>query len=183
MSKSFAPHSGSNETIEWYTPPEIFTALNTTFDLDPASPGQDKCHVPAQTHYTYHDNGLALPWSGLVWLNPPYGSNTKKWLLKLLRHSRTDEGGIALVFARTDNEWFQAICSQSTSVTFLSSRVKFIRPDTTQADSPASGSMLVAFGSRGHAIVTAAQPNLGVTFRPEPSCIDCSGPYDCDLHS
>ena len=60
-------------TDEWYTPPEIFTALALIFVQDPRSPGPSFCHVPAQKIYTKEDDGLYQPWLGLVWLNPPFG--------------------------------------------------------------------------------------------------------------
>jgi len=53
-------------TDEWYTPPEIFTALALIFALDPCSPGPGLCHVPAQKIYTQDDDGLYHPWFGLV---------------------------------------------------------------------------------------------------------------------
>lgn len=43
------------------------------FDLDPCSPVGRPWDTAAQ-HHTIHDNGLLKPWSGRVWLNPPYAS-------------------------------------------------------------------------------------------------------------
>ena len=43
------------ESDEWYTPPEIFDALNITFDLDPCSPGINHW-VPAKNVYTKQDD-------------------------------------------------------------------------------------------------------------------------------
>lgn len=55
-----------SENVEWYTPPQIFEALGMHFDLDPCSPGVGKSFVPANTHYTRADDGLAAPWAGSV---------------------------------------------------------------------------------------------------------------------
>jgi hypothetical protein len=57
---------------DWFTPPEIFEALDLTFDLDPCSPGPSHW-VPARKIYTVEDDGLAQPWEGLTFVNPPFG--------------------------------------------------------------------------------------------------------------
>ncbi|MBF0326024.1 MAG: hypothetical protein HQL42_13265 [Alphaproteobacteria bacterium] len=57
---------------DWYTPPDISEALGLIFDLDPCSPGPGHW-VPALRIYTKGDDGLAQPWEGLVWMNPPFG--------------------------------------------------------------------------------------------------------------
>ena len=65
----FAHESTHNISVEWYTPPEIFTALGLAFDLDPCSPGPGKSFVPARRHYTVADDGLAVARSAsfLAW--------------------------------------------------------------------------------------------------------------------
>ena len=60
------------ETSEWYTPPEIFTALRLEFDRDPAHPVWP-LRVPTRKVYTKEDDGLAQSWRGLVFLNMPFG--------------------------------------------------------------------------------------------------------------
>ncbi|CAO3429445.1 DNA N-6-adenine-methyltransferase [Azospirillum doebereinerae] len=73
---------------EWYTPAsEIRVILNALsldrFDCDPASPGPEISKVPARTHYTRSQDGLAQDWSGVVWINPPY-SDKESWLCKAI---------------------------------------------------------------------------------------------------
>ena len=58
-------------TDDWYTPRDIFDALGLTFDLDPCSPGPAHW-VPARKIYTKEDDGLVQPWSGTVFMNPPF---------------------------------------------------------------------------------------------------------------
>lgn len=65
----FTHESTHNESIEWYTPPEIFDSLGLEFDLDPCSPGEGKSFVPAKNLYTAEDDGLTSPWSGTVFMN------------------------------------------------------------------------------------------------------------------
>jgi DNA N-6-adenine-methyltransferase (Dam) len=63
-----------NSSVEWFTPPEIFEAMETVFDLDVASPGANVVPwIPARSHLTRSEDGLKQRWRGYVWMNPPYG--------------------------------------------------------------------------------------------------------------
>jgi hypothetical protein len=91
---------------EWFTPPEIFDALGLVFDLDPCQPEQGRAFlsVPCRNFFTVAEDGLAQPWYGLVWLNPPFGGRNGHvpWLRRFMDHGN----GIALVAARTSAAWF-----------------------------------------------------------------------------
>lgn len=127
---------------EWLTPPEIIKSLGN-FDLDPCSPIISPWPT-AKQHYTMKDNGLMLPWSGRVWLNPPYGKHTGVWLNRLALHGK----GTALIFARTDTKmFFSEVWDRATTILFLKGRLFFHHVDGTRAkfDSGAP-SVLVAYG-------------------------------------
>ena len=134
--------SAVGQTVEWFTPPSIFAALGITFDLDPASPGAETVPwVPANRHFTLTDNGLWHDWSGRVWLNPPYGQSAPAFLARFVDHGH----GIALVFSRTETEWWHATAPGADTVCFLKGRVAFIREDGYSAPSQ-MGSALIAYG-------------------------------------
>jgi len=150
--KGFTHESTYNESKEWYTPREIFQALNIDFDLDPCSPGQDIVRwIPAQIHYTIRDDGLTAKWFGNVFINPPYGMDTPKWMRRLSKHGN----GIALVFARPDTRWFHDYVPLADAICFIKGRIGFVPAEKAlfYADGiwkPKGGcgaaSMLVAFG-------------------------------------
>jgi hypothetical protein len=131
-------------TDDWYTPPEIFDALGLTFDLDPCSPGPHHW-VPARKVYTVEDDGLRSKWSGLVWMNPPFGGRNGQvpWLEKFMEHGN----GIALVAARTSAGWFHDVAVQAETMLFPRGKTKFIRPDGTRGESPGTGIVLLGMGN------------------------------------
>jgi len=150
--KGFTHESTYNESKEWYTPREIFKALNIDFDLDPCSPGHDIVRwIPVQFHHTILDDGLSTEWFGNVFMNPPYGMDTPKWMKKLSRHGN----GIALVFARPDTKWFHDYIPLADAICFIKGRIGFVPAEKAEfyADGiwkPKGGcgaaSMLVAYG-------------------------------------
>ena len=67
-----------SNTVEWATPPEVYDPLNREFGftLDvAATPENAKC----PRYYTRNDDGLAQPWDGVCWMNPPYGKDVPKF--------------------------------------------------------------------------------------------------------
>ena len=130
----------------WLTPPEIIQALGP-FDLDPCAAPEPRPWPTAARHVTRPGDGLLADWQGaFVWCNPPYSREAVNWLRRLSDHGH----GIALVFARTETEWFWETVWRSPSVQgllFLQGRVHFHHPDGTKAKANAGApSVLVAYG-------------------------------------
>lgn len=138
------PYKG--RTDEWLTPPEIVKALGP-FDLDPCSP-VDRPWDTAARHYTIFDGGLDQEWSGRVWLNPPYGPETGKWMRKLAAHG----DGIAFIFARTETHMFhEHAWAKASGFLFLRGRIHFYRVDGSRANANAGGpSVLIAYGAENY---------------------------------
>jgi hypothetical protein len=88
------------------------------------------------------EDGFVSQWSGRVWLNPPYGKETSRWLEKLADHGN----GVALIFARMDTQWAQNMLRKADAVNFLKGRIAFIRVSGKKATNAGMGSMLLAFG-------------------------------------
>ena len=130
---------------DWYTPPEIFSALKESFDLDPCSPGVGHW-VPASAIYTKADDGLHKQWHGFVFMNPPFGGRNGHvpWLIKFLKHGN----GIAIVMAYTSSGWFHKYASKADAMLFPRGKTKFIRPDGSIGKAPGHGIVLLAMGER-----------------------------------
>lgn len=136
---------------EWLTPPEILAGLGA-FDLDPCAPATRPWDT-ATRHFTRADNGLARPWHGRVWLNPPYGLIAAKWLARLADHG----DGIALIFARTETQmFFEHVWPKAEALLFLEGRLHFLTVDGRRAKTNAGApSVLVAYGpTNAHALRT-----------------------------
>jgi len=131
-------------TDDWITPPQLVKALGK-FDLDPCEcEPQPWLHAPRG--YTKADDGLTQRWQGRVWLNPPYGPDTEKWVLRLALHGN----GIALVQARIETRWFRdTVWEFANGILVMQGRPTFYRPDGTKAMGNSGGPcVFAAFGEQ-----------------------------------
>jgi len=159
MSKTgIGSHTKPNrgESVNWITPPEVVDALGL-FDLDPCCPrfmpwrtanvmlSRDRRgNENPEAATTLTACGLQHKWSGRVWLNPPYDKSLPQWFSKLARHGN----GCALVFARTETEWFfKWVWPWATALRFIAGRLTFRLPDgAAPAHNSGGPSVLVAYG-------------------------------------
>jgi len=166
--QSMAVHY-SSATPEWYTPRPIIDRVVDFFDaiyLDPCSNSHDAPNVPAGAVYTESDDGLAQPWFGRVYVNPPYGDGIGRWTEKARNEyeasrNRLDpdepelfsvESVIMLLPARVDTEWFRTL--RDYAVCFLRGRLKFVGADSS-APFP---SMMVYLGDEVDRFARVMQP-------------------------
>ena len=137
------PVRGKND--EWLTPPGIIEALGP-FDLDPCSP-VERPWPTAKRHLTIEDDGLHAMWADdeMVWVNPPYGTQTWRWLDRLAVHPA---GGVALTFARTETAgFFGSIWAEADCLLFLKGRLHFHYVTGERANANAGApSVLIAYG-------------------------------------
>ena len=151
-----------SEETEWLTPRAVLdravVALGA-IDLDPcADAGR---HVRATTHFTVSDDGLAQPWHGRVFMNPPYGREVGLWVAKLAAEVSAGHvtEAITLVSARTDTAWWRTLPAHR--ICFAAARLTF-----SDADAPAPFPSAIAYaGPRPDAFV-AAFSSLGPIYAP-----------------
>lgn len=98
----------------------------------------------AERHYTIEDDGLSQDWRGRAWVNPPYGPELGAWLYKLARHR---DGGIALIFARTETRpFFDNVWGRASAIFFFRGRLHFYDVAGKRATANAGGpSVLCAY--------------------------------------
>lgn len=142
----------SSDTPEHYTPETFLAAVREVFgdvpDLDPCSNSRTTPNVAAHAHYTADDDGLAQPWRGRVFVNPPYGRDIQAWTEKMRQEWARGKvlELIALLPARTDTEWFDGLTGDSDDaiVCFLRGRLTFVG----NSDPAPFPSVAVYFGAR-----------------------------------
>lgn len=100
---------GSDEA---YTPRWVIDAARLVLgeiDLDPASCPEAQAVVAARRYFTQAENGLAHPWHGRVWLNPPY-SDSLPWVRKAVAHWKEGEiTGLLLLRGDTGTAYSQLL--------------------------------------------------------------------------
>ena len=113
-------------TVEWETPIEFFAPLNEEFNftLDVAATQLNK---KVEKCFTLEDNGLEKSWKNEVcWMNPPYGREMTKWILKAKIESEQNNVTIVcLIPARTNTSWWHNICLKASEIRFVLGRPKF----------------------------------------------------------
>lgn len=114
----------SSASDEWETPHILFDELDRLFGgftLDPcATPQNAKCSV----FFTRAEDGLSKPWTGKVFMNPPYGREVGKWVKKAWEESLGGALVVCLLPARVDTRWWHEYARKG-HVYFLRGRLKF----------------------------------------------------------
>lgn len=140
--------SAAAGSTTWLTPPHVLDALGgwEEFDLDPCAAPAPRPWPTAWIMNAESDaDGLALEWSGRVWLNPPYGAAVEAWLRKLADHDQ----GTALIFARTETDPFRRqVWERAAGLLFLHGRLFFHNSDGGRAKfNGGAPSVLCAYGA------------------------------------
>lgn len=136
---------------EWYSPRDVVEAARDvlgTIDLDPASCDVANTVIRASKIFTRQDNGLDQPWSGRVYLNPPYRQpEIEQFCEKFAQHAKAGEiDGIVLANNCTDTKWFNVLAGAATAFCFPSFRCRYWQPDR-ETSTALQGQVVVYAGS------------------------------------
>jgi phage N-6-adenine-methyltransferase len=135
----------SSNQESWATPQELFDALDEEFrfTLDPcASASNAKC----DRYFTVADDGLVQPWTGSVFMNPPYGRTIGKWVEKAYRESLLGATVVCLIPARTDTAYWHDYVMRAHEVRFIRGRLHFGGGHERTARNAPFPSAVVIFG-------------------------------------
>lgn len=142
----------TSKTAEWGTPQDFFDNLNEEFGftLDVCA---DHWNNKCDRYFTKENNGLDQVWSGVCWMNPPYGREIGKWMAKAVDSWKAGATVVCLVPSRTDTAWWHDYAMQG-EVRFVRRRLKFMGEGGIRFEAP--------FPS---AVVVYRSPNVGKDLR------------------
>jgi DNA N-6-adenine-methyltransferase (Dam)/Sigma-70, region 4 len=144
--------------IEWYTPGNVIEAARNVLggiDLDPASTALANATVGAARYFTVDDDGLARPWKGRVWLNPPYRTGlVERFIYRAIDLFEQGDVTAAVVLTNnaTDTRWWQRLAAAASAVCFPAGRIRFLAHDGEQR-TPLQGQTIAYLGGDGKVFV------------------------------
>lgn len=114
----------SAKTDKWATPQPFFDELAREFPFE-----VDVCALPESAkcarYFTPEQDGLKQTWSGVCWMNPPYGRAIAPWVKKAYESARAGATMVCLVPARTDTRWWHDYVMKADEIRYVKGRLKF----------------------------------------------------------
>jgi hypothetical protein len=167
----------SHQSADWYTPPrfiELAREVLGEIDLDPASAALPQTWIRAGRYYTEAEDGLAQPWRGKVFLNPPYGtgprgSNQAVWSERLVTSYRAGEveAAVLLVNSTHGYGWYERLWS-AWPCCLARERIAFLRADGTPGGQAKRGQTFVYLGRETERFAEAFG-GVGRVLLPDPA--------------
>lgn len=113
----------SSETDLWSTPQDFFDRLDAEFNFE-----LDVCathtNAKCKRYFTETENGLLQKWTGVVWMNPPYGREIDEWIQKAYESAQEGATVVCLIPSRTDTRWWHDYCMKG-EIRFVKGRLQF----------------------------------------------------------
>lgn len=138
----------------WYLPPlwasRFRAALGGVIDLDPCAARPDLDAIHADTAYLYpYQDGLALPWFGRVYCNPPYDRNgVRAFASKAIREVDNCQSMALLAPCAPSSRWWRDLARAAEVVIFLPVRINFIDGSPNPGKTTSGKQALTIFGWR-----------------------------------
>ena len=113
--------------MDWETPNKLFRKLDNefSFDVDVCADNQNK---KCDKYFDVNDDGLSQKWSGVCWMNPPYGREIRHWVEKAYQETVVNgntEKVVCLVPVRSDTKWWHDFIMRAKEIRFLNKRLSF----------------------------------------------------------
>lgn len=114
----------SSKSNEWDTPRGFFALLDAEFGftLDACATAENTC---CERYFDMATDGLLQRWDGVVWMNPPYGMEIGRWLLKAFTEAQQGATVVCLIPARTDTSYWHRYVMRSSEIRFVRGRLRF----------------------------------------------------------
>lgn len=110
----------------WETPDNLFNYLNKEFNFEIDIAGDES---NSKCDKYFRKDAFKKEWSGICWLNPPYGSKDHKlkdWVMKAYLESGKDDCIVVMLIpARTNTSWWHTYCMNAKEVRFINGRPRF----------------------------------------------------------
>ena len=107
MFTSLSPH--------WATPKGLYRELDAEFHFT-----LDPCPLHADGDWS----GLAIEWTGSVFVNPPYGRHIGDWIAKGFESAQAGATVVMLIPSRTDTRWWHDYVMKG-EIRFIKGRLHF----------------------------------------------------------
>jgi phage N-6-adenine-methyltransferase len=107
----------------WSTPDDVFRPLQKEFgfDMDVCA---EKWNAKCTKYFDPVTDGLSQKWTGVCWMNPPFGKEIEKWIKKAFLESKKGCTVVCLVPARTETGWWHDYCLKG-EIRFIRGRIHF----------------------------------------------------------
>ena len=109
----------------WETPQDLFDTLNEEFRFS-TDVCANKYNAKCSHYFSKADNGLHKDWTGVCWMNPPYGKQIGPWIKKAYDESQKGVVVVGLLPARTDTRWFHDYIYNKATIRFIKGRLRFV---------------------------------------------------------
>jgi hypothetical protein len=125
-----------NPYSDSYTTPDWLTAMLPEVSIDPCSNPRSTVRAKRTFSLEKKLDGLKLPWSGSVFLNPPY-SEPMPWMIKLIAELMLGRCTEAVVLCKLDPSvaWFHKLIGyESPDLWMFDRRIQFGEPEELIAE-------------------------------------------------
>jgi hypothetical protein len=144
--------------------------------MDPCAATADRrrARIKAKILLTEADDGLSVPWTGKVFVNPPYGRGIAEWIRKCYQEAQRGCVVIGPIPARPDSNYWHHYVAGHADVFMLRGRLKF----GDGANSAPFPSCVVVWGANRDLIARLARalPDAWHVPRQRPTPVERSEP-------